>query len=139
MTRRWIRVAATCALGLSFGFTLSQAGFTDWAETNRMLRFADLRLLLAFAGGVAVAMAGFFLFARHDALPRRPLERTTLPGAAIFGAGWAVAGCCPAVSLVQIGEGRMAAAASLAGLLGGAWLHRRLSGRLGWGRRSCGG
>jgi uncharacterized membrane protein YedE/YeeE len=124
---------------VAFGFTLSRAGFTDWGETNRMLRFADLRLVLAFAGAVGVAMAGFLALARHDELPRNPLRRATLPGAVLFGAGWAVAGCCPAVTLVQIGEGRVAGVASLAGVLGGAWLHRRLSARFGWGGGSCGG
>jgi uncharacterized protein len=134
------------ALGLAMGFVLSMAGFGEWAELHRMFTFgafeggpdaASLRLLLAFAGAVALAAAGFFLLARRDEIPEKPVRAGTVPGAVLFGAGWAIAGACPAVALVQLGEGKAFAVVTLAGMLAGAWLHDRLRRRLGWARHSC--
>ena len=135
-------------LGLTFGFTLSSAGFSDWAEVHRMFTLGleeggagagSPRLLLAFAGAVAVAMAGFRLLARKDAIPARPLTRATVPGALLFGAGWALCGACPAAVLVQVGEGKAAALLTLAGMLGGFRLHRATRRALGWRPESCTG
>lgn len=72
----------------------------------------ELRLVTAFAGAVALAGLGFLALARRDAIPRRPGGRTTVPGALLFGVGWAVTGGCPAAVLVQLGEGRLAAPAA---------------------------
>lgn len=136
------------AFGLAVGFVLSAAGFSDPAELRRMFTFglleggpslASLRLVLAFAGAVAVAALGFFLLARRDALPRRTIDRGTVPGALLFGAGWALCGACPAVALVQIGEGKLAAAVTLAGMLAGARGYREIQRRRRWASRSCSG
>jgi len=124
-------------LGLGLGFTLSEAGFSDYGELHRMFVFADLRLLLAFAGAVAAAMAGFALLCRRDAVPRRPFHRGTVPGAVLFGAGWALCGACPAIALVQIGEGRVAAVAIAAGMLAGVWACQRVRRRWVWDSGSC--
>lgn len=143
MTRTHVKLGA---LGVALGFVLSMAGFGDWAELHRMFTFgafeggpgaASLRLLLAFGGAVALAAAGFFLLARRDRIPEKPVRAGTVPGALLFGAGWAVAGACPATALVQLGEGKLTALATLGGMLGGAWLHDRLRRRLGWARHSC--
>ncbi len=143
MTRTHVLLAA---LGLAFGFTLSSAGFSDWSELHAMFTFglaavgpgAEIpRLLLAFGGAVALAMSGFLLLARNDGVPRRPLTRATVPGALLFGAGWALCGACPAVALVQLGEGKVAALATLAGMLGGLRLHRGMRRALGWRSDSC--
>ena len=37
----------------------------------------------------------------------------------------------------QLGEGKGAAIASIAGMLAGAWVHDALRKRLGWARHSC--
>lgn len=125
------------ALGLALGFTISMSGLSDWGELHRMFTWQDARLLLAFAGAVVIAMAGFFLLARRDEIPAKEVAAGTVPGAIVFGAGWAIAGACPGAALVQIGEGKWAALVTLAGILGGAWLHDRLRKRFGWARHSC--
>jgi uncharacterized protein len=125
------------ALGLAFGFVISMSGLSDWSELHAMFTFASPRLLLAFGGAVALAMAGFFLFARHDQLPPKHVVPGTVPGAILFGAGWAIAGACPGAALVQLGEGKWYALVTIAGILGGAWLHDRLRKRFGWARHSC--
>lgn len=124
-------------VGLGMGFTLSEVGFSDYGELHRMFVLADPRLLLAFAGAVAAAMAGFALLCRGDATPPRPFHRGTVPGAVLFGAGWALCGACPAVALVQIGEGRLAALAAAAGMLAGIWTCQRLRRRWAWDSGSC--
>jgi uncharacterized protein len=134
------------ALGLLMGVLLSAGGFTDWTEVHRMFTLglqdggpsaANLRLVLAFALAVGLAMAGFFLLARRDAVPVKHVRPGTVPGALLFGAGWAITGACPAAALVQLGEGRLAALATLGGILAGCWLHELVRRRFGWQRHSC--
>jgi uncharacterized membrane protein YedE/YeeE len=125
------------ALGVTLGFVISMSGLSDWGELHRMFTLQDSRLLLGFGGAVVVATAGFFLFARHDEIPAKKLIAGTVPGAVVFGAGWAIAGACPGAALVQLGEGRWPALVTLVGILCGAWLHDRLRKRFGWARHSC--
>jgi hypothetical protein len=134
------------AFGLALGFVISAAGFSDWGEVHRMFSlglFAEgptagnLRLLLAFAGAVAVSMTGFWLLARRDQIPVKPIRTGTISGALAFGAGWAITGACPAAALVQVGEGKLAALATLCGILGGAWIHEKARRRFHWSRHSC--
>lgn len=124
-------------LGLALGFVISASGFSEWEELHRMFTFADVRLPLAYAGGIVIAMAGFFVVARRDQLPPKRFVVGTIPGALLFGAGWALAGACPGAVLVQLGEGKWAALFTLAGILAGARLHDQLRKRFGWARHSC--
>lgn len=124
-------------LGLAFGFVLVSVGFSDPAEVRRMFLLQDLRLLLTF--GVAVAATGVALraFARGRELGGARLQAWTIPGGLLFGAGWALCGGCPASALAQLGEGRWAVLAALAGILGGAFLGRKLQGWLSVDGGSC--
>jgi uncharacterized membrane protein YedE/YeeE len=128
---------AIALFGLALGVVVSAAGLSDWGEVHRMFSLDDLRLTLGFAGAVAVALVGFRLLAWHDDLPPKPIRAGTVPGAILFGVGWAVTGACPGAALVQIGEGKAAALVSVAGMLAGAWLHDALRKKLGWARHSC--
>lgn len=132
--------------GLALGVTVSAAGLSDWGEVHRMFTLglreggpslSALRLLLGFGGAVLMAMAGFRLLARHDQIPVKPIRAGTVSGALLFGAGWAITGACPAAALVQLGEGKAAALATLAGILAGAWLHEKARRRFHWSRHSC--
>jgi uncharacterized membrane protein YedE/YeeE len=124
--------------GLVFGFGLSRIGFGDFAEVHAMFVFDDLRLFLAFAGGVALTMVGFVALARMSAMPRRHLHPGSVLGGVLFGAGWAITGACPSIVLVQLGGGHVSALATLAGVLAGvaayAPVHRRW---LPWQLDSC--
>jgi uncharacterized membrane protein YedE/YeeE len=134
------------AFGLALGFTISAAGLSDWGEVHRMFSLGlfaggptvdNLRLLLGFAGAVALSLAGFQLLARHDQIPVKPIRTGTITGALAFGAGWAITGACPAAALVQLGEGKLAALATLGGILAGAWIHEKARRRFHWSRHSC--
>lgn len=128
------------AFGVALGYVLSRTGFSDFAEVHRMFALEDARLFATFAGGVAAAGLAFALLReRLPRLPSRPVHRGTIPGAVLFGAGWALTGACPAVALVQLGEGRPIALATAAGILGGTWLAQRLREKLAWDTGSCSG
>lgn len=135
--RRWRAHLELGALGLVFGAALSGAGFTDYGELHRMFTFADLRLLLTFAAAVGLAAVGFAIHCRDARMPRRSIVAGTIPGAVLFGAGWAVCGGCPGATLAMIGEGQLAALLTLAGILLGTALGGWLKGRLRWDSGSC--
>jgi uncharacterized membrane protein YedE/YeeE len=80
-----------------------------------MFTFADLRLLLTFAGAVTITGIGLRFLARP--MPSRPMHRGVVIGGALFGVGWALTGACPGIALVQLGEGTLAAAFTLGGML----------------------
>lgn len=125
------------AFGFSLGYSLSRMGFTDFGEVNRMFRFADLRLFLTFACGAAL-LTGVMAATGWRRRIHRPLHKGIVPGSCLFGAGWAIAGACPGVALVQLGEGQGAALVTFAGMLFGTQLHRIVNARwLKWDRNSC--
>jgi uncharacterized membrane protein YedE/YeeE len=125
-------------VGLLLGFSLSWMGFTDFREVHRMLVLADLRLLLTFAGGVTLTALLLLVLARGRRRPPRPIHKGTIVGGLLFGIGWAVTGACPGAALAQLGEGRLPAALTLAGIFAGVLLHRAVHARfLRWDRVGC--
>jgi uncharacterized protein len=124
-------------LGLAFGFVLVSVGFSDPAEVRRMFLVQELRLHLTF--GLAVVTLGVALRAlgRGGMPGGARLHAWTVPGSLLFGAGWALCGGCPTSALAQLGEGRWAVVEALAGVLGGAFLGRKLQGWLAVDSGSC--
>jgi uncharacterized membrane protein YedE/YeeE len=110
--------------GLVFGLTLSRIGFGDFAQVHGMFVFADLRLMLTFAGAVAVAFVGFFALTKLAEVPRRVLHPGSVFGGVLFGAGWAITGACPSIVLVQLGQGYVSGLATLAGVVAGVAIYR---------------
>lgn len=108
-------------LGAGLGFGLSFIGFGSYDEVHHMFLLEDPRLLLTFACGVILTGIGFAFMRRSRPLPRSSFRTRMLPGAALFGAGWAICGACPGITLVQLGEGKLLAAITLAGLVLGNW------------------
>ncbi len=136
MTRE--RTHARLALfGVALGATVSALGFTDYGELHRMFTFADFRLLLTFAAAVVLSGIGFAVYCRGGKMPARPLRKGTIPGALIFGVGWALTGGCPGALLAQIGEGKLPALLTLAGVAVGIALGHRVKARLRWDSGSC--
>ncbi len=125
--------------GTALGFVLSRGGFSDYGEIHRMFTLAEPRLILAFAGAVALGGAGFALLCRGHAIPPRPIHRGIVPGSLLFGVGWAVTGACPTSALVQLGEGRAAALLSIVGVLAGVKAAQAFRRRHHWDTGACGG
>lgn len=110
--------------GAALGIVLSRSGFSSWAEANAMFRFAEWRLLTAFATAVGLlALGAKWLRRRDPMLSPRPIHPGSLAGGVLFGLGWALTGACPAIALVQIGEGAGAAVVTVAGIFAGNWLY----------------
>ena len=124
--------------GLALGFSLSFIGFADYGEVRRMFTFQDLRLVWVFAGAVGLSALGFFALKGRTLLPPRPIHRGTIVGGLLFGVGWALSGACPAIALVQLGEGKLLAVFSLAGILAGTWVSGWMQARFfRWDSGSC--
>lgn len=133
------RLLITAALGLALGFVISQIGFSSWDEVHRMFVFADLRMFLTFVGATALLVPFWIVMQKRQPVPRRRFHPGIVPGGLLFGAGWALCGACPAIALVQIGEGQLGGAWTLLGILVGSGLyvvaHRRW---FRWSIAACG-
>mgnify|MGYP006270074543 CR=1 FL=1 len=140
------RLASSFAAGLLFGLGLVVSGMINPAKVQNFLDFAgvfDPSLAFVMGSALAVAAVGYRLV--------RPMERPVfeatfrwpdetdidlrlISGAAIFGAGWGLAGFCPgpAISAAALGRGEvyLFLAAMIAGMLAWRWLiSPRLSAR----------
>jgi uncharacterized membrane protein YedE/YeeE len=127
-------------IGLLFGAVLSQAGFTSWDDLAAMFRLADLRLLFSFGFAVAVLAVGWAVIRRvqHPRWTVRLVHPGTIPGAVLFGVGWALSGACPSAVAAQLGEGQLGAAFTLLGMVVGNALYGAAHTRwFRWSQASC--
>lgn len=137
MRTRGAILVANIITGLALGFTVTNIGFGDYSELNRMFTFQDLRMLFAFAGAVAIIVVAFALVG----VRRRPgrIHGGVVPGAVLFGTGWAISGGCPAIPLIQVASGYLPALVTIAGVMVGIWLCRWANARFfQLDRGSCG-
>ncbi|WP_030543537.1 YeeE/YedE thiosulfate transporter family protein [Streptomyces albus] len=113
---------ANIVAGLGLGYTVTNIGFGDYAELNRMFTFQDLRMFLAFAGAVGIIVCVFLLL-RVRRTPGR-IHAGVVPGAVLFGTGWAISGGCPAIPIIQVSSGYLPAVVTLVGVVVGMRLCR---------------
>ncbi|MFY1671410.1 YeeE/YedE thiosulfate transporter family protein [Plantactinospora sp. WMMB334] len=118
---------ANIIAGLALGYTVTNIGFGDYAELNRMFTFQDPRMLFAFGGGVALIAVVFVLF-RVRRTPGR-IHAGVVPGALLFGSGWALSGGCPAIPIIQVASGYLPALVTIGGIVFGVQLHRWVNAR----------
>ncbi|MFF2812552.1 YeeE/YedE thiosulfate transporter family protein [Streptomyces sp. NPDC058000] len=137
MRTRGTILLATIITGLALGYTVTNIGFGDYAELNRMFTFQDLRMFLSFAGAVGIIVCAFALL---------PVRRTpgrihagVIPGAVLFGTGWAISGGCPAIPIIQVASGYLPALITIVGVIVGIRLCRWANARyFHLDRGSCG-
>ncbi|MFC5995941.1 YeeE/YedE thiosulfate transporter family protein [Pseudonocardia hispaniensis] len=130
-------LVATVIAGLGLGFTVTNIGFGDYAELNRMFTFQDLRMLLAFAGAVAILVVVYAILQVRRAPGR--IHAGVVPGAILFGVGWAISGGCPAIPIIQVASGYLPALVTIAGVVVGIRLCRWANGKyFHLDRGSCG-
>ncbi|NIJ10159.1 hypothetical protein FHU38_000503 [Saccharomonospora amisosensis] len=123
--------------GLALGFVVTNIGFGDYAELNRMFTFQDPRMLLAFGGAVAIIVVIFGVM-QVRRTPGR-IHAGVVPGAILFGTGWAISGGCPAIPIIQVGSGYLPALVTIAGVAVGMWICRWANARyFHLDRGSCG-
>ncbi|MFB7510448.1 YeeE/YedE thiosulfate transporter family protein [Streptomyces broussonetiae] len=137
MRTRGAILVANILTGLTLGYTVSNIGFGDYTELNRMFTFQDLRMLLSFAGAVVIIVCAFALLR----VPRTPgrIHAGVVPGAVLFGTGWAISGGCPAIPIVQVAGGYLPALVTILGVTVGIRLCRWANARyFHLDRGSCG-
>ncbi|MET7520368.1 YeeE/YedE thiosulfate transporter family protein [Streptomyces sp. NPDC005480] len=137
MRTRGAILLANVITGLALGYTVSNIGFGDYTELNRMFTFQDLRMLLSFAGAVMIIVCAFALL-RVRRTPGR-IHAGVVPGAVLFGTGWAISGGCPAIPIVQVASGYLPALITIVGVAVGIRLCRWANARyFRLDRGSCG-
>jgi uncharacterized membrane protein YedE/YeeE len=115
-------------LGTVFGFTLSRSGAADYNYVQGMFLFEQFQLYGIMGTAVAFTAPGLWLLKRYGRtvagrpleIELKPLHRGNIVGGLVFGVGWSMAGMCPGPIFVNLGEGKIYAAATLAGALVGA-------------------
>lgn len=137
MRNRGAVLVANVITGLALGFTVTNIGFGDYAELNRMFTFQDPRMLFAFAGAVGIIVVVFAVVGARRTPGR--IHAGVVPGGIMFGTGWAISGGCPAIPIIQVASGYLPALVTIAGVMVGMWLCRWANARFfQLDRGSCG-
>lgn len=137
------RLVVTLLAGVIFGSGLALSGMLDPARVLGFLDLAsghwDASLLFVLGGALLVAMPAVQLQRRlarslldnqFHLPPISPVDRRLVPGAALFGLGWGLAGLCPGPALAALGLGIAKIYGFVAALVAGMVLHDRgLAGR----------
>jgi len=124
------RALGALGAGLLFGLGLVVSGMTDPRNVVAFLDFAghwSPNLAAVMVGAIAVHFTALrWLGARGYpvvGVDRRPwIDGRLVLGAAIFGAGWGLAGYCPGPAVVALGFGKPSAWAFMAPMLLGLLL-----------------
>lgn len=123
--------------GSLFGAGLVLSGMAEPARVLAFLRLGpgwDASLAFVMGGALCITLPGFAWLRRRgqtfggaplSALVQQHIDRRLLIGAALFGAGWGLAGYCPGPALVMAGQGRLDALVIVIAMLVGAALARR--------------
>lgn len=134
--------AAAWVSGLLFGWGLALSGMI---EPGKVIHFLDVTgrfdptLACVLLAAVTVTALGYRLAGRQPSgpwfapdydLPRnRAVDLRLVAGAALFGAGWGLAGLCPAPALADLASGSypviLFVASMLAGMKGAQLIGRR--------------
>lgn len=129
-----MKPVAFLASGALFGFLLSRGRATDYAAILGMFRLTDLHLFGVIGVAVATAAAGLALLRKSGAhalgggpikVEKKPYHKAVFAGGVVFGIGWALSGACPGTALAQLGEGKLYALSTIAGIIVGTWLRQR--------------
>jgi hypothetical protein len=127
--------------GALFAVGLAIGGMTQPSKIIGFLDFFgdwDPSLAFVMGGAVSVYFVAYRLIHRRFVVARKPplaATRFTLPsrrdvdvpllaGAALFGAGWAVAGYCPGPAIASLGAGSGPAIVFVIAMLAGMALYR---------------
>lgn len=133
-----LRIMAALAAGVLFGAGLALSGMTDPAVVIGFLDIAGAwnpALLAVMAAAVPVAFLGYRL-ARARGRPlldeafhlpaSRAVDARLVGGAALFGAGWGIAGWCPGPAIASVIAPSLPLALFLAGMVAGMAAIRRM-------------
>jgi uncharacterized membrane protein YedE/YeeE len=130
-----MRTGLVTLLGAVFGFVLSRARATDYDTIAGMFRLTDLHLMGVIGVAIGTSALGLWVLRRAGnrtlggepiGFGPKPWHAGVFRGGLLFGVGWALTGACPGTSLVQVGEGKVVALFTVAGILAGTYLYGRI-------------
>jgi len=122
--------------GLAFGFGLALSGMTKPEIVLSFLQLKDLGLALVIGGALCISLLTIYLAPIIRKEPKtggryekreRPLNRSTIIGAVIFGIGWGLSGICPGSAIASLGIGNIPIIIGIAGMFIGAYIHGMLA------------
>ncbi len=134
-------LVAAFACGLIFALGLGLGGMTQPSKVIGFLDFTgawDPSLAFVMGGALAThTLLRRLIVARPEpllalsfAMPAKTdIDGRLIAGAAIFGAGWGLAGLCPGPAIVAAGGGASAALVFVPAMLAGMVLHEVLTAR----------
>jgi uncharacterized membrane protein YedE/YeeE len=139
--RRHFHLFSQYLIGVLFGLGLIISGMSN---PQKILNFLDITgnwdpsLIFVMGGAVIVGLVGFYIASKRTEsffggaiqIPsRRDISRPLVLGSLIFGAGWGLAGFCPAPAIVALGAGHLKALVFVLAMLAGMALCNRLTTR----------
>ncbi len=132
-----VSLLAVLAGGALFGFGLASSTMISPEVVLGFLRQQDFGLLLVLGSAVCVTFVAYrfapgamgkpLLEAQFGTHPSE-LNRDTILGAAIFGAGWGLCGVCPGPAISGLGAGNWPLLLALIGLALGSYVQGRFFG-----------
>ena len=110
--------------GAMFGFVLAAGQLHDYDTIHATLRLESFYVfgLMGLAIGISAPLLWFLekrLLTPYGgvlSLARSKIERHHISGGALFGAGWSIAGTCPAPALAMLASGASYGAIAVVGL-----------------------
>ena len=131
------QILAAFAAGIIFALGLT---ISEMINPGRVIGFLDVAghwdptLLLVMAGALVITVPIFPvilhrpkpLLAAQFTLPTKTrLDRPLVLGAAVFGAGWGLAGFCPGPALAALASGSLSVILFVVAMILGQWLVSR--------------
>lgn len=124
----WLNLLIAFFIGIGFGFTLEQAGFSSCRRLAGMFYGYDTTVLKVFFTAAIVALAGSQLLSYLGLMNLKLVfvnpyyVNASIVGGIIMGAGFIMGGYCPGTSISALSIGKLDAMVFLAGGLTGAFL-----------------
>lgn len=134
-------LALYLALGIAFGFVLTQSEVVSWYRIQEMFHFQSFRMFGIIGSAVATAAISIAVLKRLGvraasgepiAIPTKKLGTGIryAVGGFLFGLGWALTGACPGPLFSLVGSGATVYLAAILAALAGTWLYGWLRPRL---------
>lgn len=124
--------------GIAFGLILSLAGATQFKVLHDMFTFRSFHLYGVIMVAVITIISGSIIFRKKITKPFRAFHPGIIPGSVLFGIGWGLSGTCPGPAIIQIGEMHLIAAATIAGILIGNLIYKKIHYKyFKWEEHSC--
>jgi hypothetical protein len=124
----WLDTIIALLIGIGFGFSLEQAGFSSSRKLVGMFYGYDTTVIKVFFTGAIVALVGsqflsyFGLLNLNQVFVNEYYVYASIVGGVIMGAGFIMGGFCPGTGLSALSIGKIDALFYVLGGFGGAFL-----------------